>query len=308
MSGLRASIDIGSNSTLLLIAKVNGTISILQDHANITALGRDIDQTKEFHQESMATTFKVLSNYQKICHELGILAADIIATATEASRVARNSKDFYQKIKNEIGINVKLLKAQGEAYYTALGASLGESDETNELILCDIGGASTEFILFNCQTKELLDFISLPVGSVRMKDWKSRGVLEEELKNIYESFKSTKLGLFKRKKIVWTAGTMTGLSAVVQKLKSFDATKVHQSRFSRDSLKKSLAEFEQMTESEITRDYPYLGKRAQTLASGSLLALQLSDWLENPDFTISNFGLRHGTLYQGKIDERYCLN
>jgi exopolyphosphatase / guanosine-5'-triphosphate,3'-diphosphate pyrophosphatase len=306
---MRASIDIGSNSTLLLLAEVEGSaLKLKDDYAEVTALGKGIDKTKLFAPESMELTFKVLKNYKEICDRHKVSSSEIIATATEASRVVRNSKEFYSKVKKELGIEVKLISAEGEAFYTALGASLGASASKEILALCDIGGASTELILFDGQNKSLLDFISLPFGSVRVKDWSDQGLLDGEFKRIYKLFESTKLSVFKNRKILWTAGTMTALTAVIQKLPNFDASKVHQSCFKRSDLENLIAELEHLGSSYFNEKYPYLGKRAQTLVSGAQVALQLSKWIEINEFTISNFGLRHGTLYQGKINEKFLID
>lgn len=82
---IRASIDIGSNSILLLIAEVsNQKLTILASQSHVTQLGKLLDQHGVFHDVSMENSFTALKNYVLECQKWGVVAQDVICTATEA--------------------------------------------------------------------------------------------------------------------------------------------------------------------------------------------------------------------------------
>jgi exopolyphosphatase/guanosine-5'-triphosphate,3'-diphosphate pyrophosphatase len=120
----RASIDIGSNSVLLLAVELDSKGMITKELLNesfITSLGKDLDATKKFHPDSMKATYEALCEYKKMLNKINYLIENVIVTATEASRVSTNSREFFKRIKDEIGFNIQIISSDGEAYYTALG-------------------------------------------------------------------------------------------------------------------------------------------------------------------------------------------
>ena len=86
----KASIDIGSNSILLLAANIGAEVNIVLNESHVTGLGRDLDLNQEFIDIAMNESFNVLKDYTHACKKIGIEPKDIIVTATEASRVAKN--------------------------------------------------------------------------------------------------------------------------------------------------------------------------------------------------------------------------
>ncbi len=152
MSEKKASIDIGSNSALLLAAEVEKgqILNVLANESRVTGLGRGLDESGRFMEIAMQETYEALSEYVSICSSLGILPSEIFATATEASRVSSNSKAFFAKFKEELGINVQIITGEQEAEFSTKGALLG-ADKGRPHSIMDIGGASTEFIAVNAQ-------------------------------------------------------------------------------------------------------------------------------------------------------------
>ena len=121
---MRCSIDIGSNSTLLLVGEIVGdVINEVVDVATVTGLGKNIDKDSKFVEESMNLTFETLKGYKRIIEKNGLNPSEAIVTATEASRVATNAKDFFAKIKNELGFDITIISSEAEAYYTGRGVS-----------------------------------------------------------------------------------------------------------------------------------------------------------------------------------------
>ncbi|MDA9189468.1 hypothetical protein N9O57_00660 [bacterium] len=300
---IRAAIDIGSNSVLLCIANVSGEFKVLADISRVTQLGKSLDKTGVFHPDSMRATKLALEDYVSICkNEYKILSQDIIITATEASRVAKNSDLFYSDLKKSLGIKVCIINAEGEAYYTALGVGLSSSKKDCAII--DIGGASTEIIFFDNGKKEILSFTSLAVGSVRASDWIKEGVFKTNLKKALKELPNDTSNCALLNSI-WVAGTVTSLVSIYKKLDLYDASKVHDSVLNLKEVEEVHGILEKLTSEQIAVNYPILGKRSSSIAGGAKLVLELLRKLNLENFSISTFGLRHGTVFKGAIDEYY---
>src|SRR5690606_7305767 len=172
ISGVRASIDIGSNSILLLIAEVsNGVFKEIEKDAEVTALGKELDKNKEFIQESMDASLSVLKSYAERCDKHGLNRGDIVATATEAARTAKNSRSFFNRVEQELGIKVKIITPEAEAYFSSKGILFDTDFESEVITIMDIGGASTELITVNTKNFQILSSISMPIGAVRSTQW-----------------------------------------------------------------------------------------------------------------------------------------
>mgnify|MGYP001438253593 CR=1 FL=1 len=209
----RASIDIGSNSVLLLAAEVNEQGMMTKEILNesfITSLGKDLDVTKRFHPDSMHATYEALGAYKKMLEGIQFPVENVIVTATEASRVATNSREFFQKIKSELGFNIQIITSEGEAYYTALGVVSSFSKENDKIVVMDVGGASTELIRMNLNPFKIVETISLPVGSVRATDWTKKGEFEDKMQAIL----SPDLSSYHTETLICVAGSMTALASM----------------------------------------------------------------------------------------------
>lgn len=302
----RASIDIGSNSVLLLACEVkdNKIIRELLDESSITSLGKDLDKTGLFHSESMKATAETLKRYSVLCEKNGILPSDVIVTATEASRVAKNSSDFYSKIKAETGFTVQIITSEGEAYYTALGVASSLDNYKDSAIILDIGGASTELIKLNLNPFSIVNTISLPVGSVRGMDWRASGEFEIKMKDLLRQ----NLEEYKTKELVCVAGSMTALASMYLGLKEFDPLKIEGQSISFSSFCAFSEDLQKTSVENLLLLFPFLGKRAQMVSSGALVAQKIAEKLNIDKLKISTRGLRYGTVLSGDIDERFISN
>ena len=301
----RASIDIGSNTILLLAAEVNESPFSYKEFLNetfVTSLGKDLDKTGVFCENSLIDSFEALSAYKKQVEEFGIRPEDVIVTATEASRVAKNSKEFFEKVKTELGFKVQIISALGEAYYTSLGVIKGHKLVSDNAVIMDVGGASTELILIQKDPFEIKRTISLPVGSVRGTDWIEDGSFEERMKNLLSN---SELDNYKSDYLLCVAGSMTSLGGMVKGLKKFDSNEVNGSAIGFDKFLKFFESIEGLNPEELLQKFPFLGKRAKSILAGARLGLKMGRRLEIKSFEISTFGLRYGTLFSGKIESKY---
>lgn len=302
----RASIDIGSNSVLLLAVELDEKGEIKEELLNqsfITSLGKDLDVTEKFHQDSMLATYEALKNYKELLDKINFPINAVMATATEASRVATNSREFFKKIKNELGFNIKIISSSGEAYYTALGVVSSLVNPSNKIVVMDIGGASTELILINTTPFKIEKSISLPIGSVRATDWKNKNEFDSKIYDIL----SVDLNDYVTETLVCVAGSMTALASMYLGQKEYSDKKIEGMTISFKSFQDFSHDLQNTTVENLRLLFPFLGKRAPMVAAGSQVAEIIGSKLNIDLIKISTRGLRYGTVVKGGIDEQFII-
>jgi len=153
-----AAVDIGTNSTRLLVADVDGeTVTPVVRLAKITHLGEGVDAARRLLPDAIARVYTVLEQYREELEALG--AEHTVAVGTSAVRDAANGAEFMRGVAASFGFETRLLSGDEEAELNRRGVG---ADEVSTLIL-DVGGGSTELIAGRFQT-------SLDVGSVRLAE------------------------------------------------------------------------------------------------------------------------------------------
>ncbi|MBD64009.1 MAG: hypothetical protein CME62_02300 [Halobacteriovoraceae bacterium] len=302
---IRASVDIGSNSVLLLMAQISDHhFDILANESRVTGLGRGLDDTGLFCDEAMVDTFQALTEYKLICEKNKIDPSEVIVTATEASRVASNAQSFFQKIKDELGFSITIISGLGEAYYSTTGVLFDKNIDSEIITIMDIGGASTELIQVETKSQNIRSSFSMPVGVVRMTNWRDKGCELENLQEVLSRF-SLELSQVKTNQLYCVAGTMTSIANMLLGHKDFIEEEVHGFQFEKTQLTSLIEKTEEYTPEEFLSLYPFLGKRSQTIKAGLKLAKNVLDVLECKRVYVSTYGLRYGTILAGQIEEKY---
>jgi len=305
---MKACIDVGSNTILLLVGNYDGKWVEQKTYSTITALGKNIDQTRVFSPESIEASYEAFKNYAKIIEGYDINPKDVIVTATEASRVVTNSEEFFKGISNDFGFTVSIISSEGEAFYTAFGVMSGLDVTRNpeeRLAIIDIGGASTELIQIKAQPQfEYIQSISLPVGSVRGTDWLNKGEFDSKMAEILNL---PDLSSYKTNHIICVAGSMTAIAGMLKKLVYYSDDFVHGSVFDFNDLSNLFNQVELLKIGQLASLFPFLGKRSETIRAGLKIGTDIGRFLGVNTFEISTFGLRHGVMAAGKIEEKYVV-
>jgi exopolyphosphatase/guanosine-5'-triphosphate,3'-diphosphate pyrophosphatase len=303
---IRASIDIGSNSVLLLVGEFDENSNTLSNEilnlSFVTSLGKDLDKTKQFHPDSMKATYEALTSYKTELEKIKFKPEDVLVTATEASRVATNAKEFYKKIKDELGFSVTLISAEGEAYYTALGVASGLKED-EEVVIMDMGGASTELIRVKLNPFQIHDSISLPVGSVRATDWRKDNSFEKKMHGLL----NRDLSYYNTKTLLGVAGSMTSLATMYMGKNTYSDQAIDGMNMNFNSFKEFTLDLQNTTIENLLLLFPYLGKRAPMLAAGATVAKMIGEKLNIEKIQISTRGLRYGVLVTGSIDQKFRI-
>lgn len=302
---LRATIDIGSNSVLLLIADLTNSKFIeIEKESFITQLGRDLDKTKQFHSESMTATFEAIKTYAHSCDKHGIPRESIIATATEASRVAQNATEFFEKIETELGVKIQIITSQAEAFFSTKGILFNSKFDAEVITIMDVGGASTELIKVNTKNFQILETISMPVGAVRATNWLQDNLFVQNLQKVFIDFRN-EIDKFQSKELYCVAGTMTSLGNMHLMRKEFVEDDVHGLTMKAEDIDFMFKKYSEWESAQFLEAFPFLQKRSQSIRGGLHLVYHLIHRLLVKDVTVSTYGLRYGTLLEGKIKSEF---
>lgn len=214
----KAALDIGTNSTRLLIAekdsKDNSYRIILQSSA-ITRIGEGMKDDKTIKDQPLARTIEALLDYRRILADYQV--SDYRLVATSAMRDALNQEQVLERIKKETGFDVQVISGSLEAELSYRGAV---ADFSGQQVIIDIGGGSTEVIF---EKDGQIHFTSTNLGAVRLMDDQSLYLKMEELfaENIPDH------RIITESELVGVGGTITTLAAVKLKMEKYDWEKIH---------------------------------------------------------------------------------
>ncbi len=303
---LVASIDIGTNSTHLLIADINldlKTFSIKFTDKSSTRLG-ERDEDGNLTEESIQRVFKTLKRFKDYCESNGV--KHIITAATSAVREAPNGREFINRVQGEIGIQIELISGFEEARLIYLGVLSGMALEDHSYVIIDIGGGSTELIL--ADKKDAIALTSSRVGAVRLKnDFLDGDLINKERANFLRTFIQGSLepsvAKIKRRlqkgklvSMIATSGTAISLGNLILSGQGQPKQKMHGYKFSKESLKIILEKLIKMPSSEINKIPSLNERRAEIIIPGALILEASMDMLDFNELTISERALREGLV------------
>ena len=228
---MRAVIDIGTNSVLLLLARrgPDGALEVLRDQSTITRLGQGAAASGMLAPSAIARTVDCLAEYRATAEAAG--AERIIAVATEGVRMARNQRDFLEPAAEALGVAVRLLSGAEEAELSYLSVAR-ETPGGGALRVLDIGGGSTELVVG--EGTEVRAAASLAVGSVRMTE--RLFTADPPTPEMLAAVRAEALAAFEASMPMTPvlhalAGTATTTAALLLELAVYDRMKVDGSRF-----------------------------------------------------------------------------
>ena len=161
-----AAIDIGTNTTRLIVAKVSGgSLEELERRSVITRLGEGVDKSGVLSAAGIERVEKTLSDYREIVKRLGVTSTLVVATS--AFRDASNGGEFLREIERRFGFKVQLLSGNDEALLAFRGATYRRS-LMHSVLVVDIGGGSTELVLGDAAGYSF--YVSLDIGAVRLTE------------------------------------------------------------------------------------------------------------------------------------------
>lgn len=272
-------IDLGTNSTRLLIADVHdGIVLEIGRGLRITRLGEGVDSSRELLPAAVARVRGVLDGYRRELDRLG--AERTLAVATSAARDAVNGEAFLDEVESSYGFATRLLSGDQEAALTFRGVAAGRAPAPRTLIV-DIGGGSTELILPDRH-------LSLDVGCVRLterfgEDADAAGDAVSRL-----------LPDWPVEAAVGVAGTVTSLAALDLGLACYDPALVHGHVLTAAAVDEQLARLSSLGLAERRRLPGLEPERAPVIVAGTAILRAALRRYELGAIEASEHDLLHG--------------
>jgi exopolyphosphatase/guanosine-5'-triphosphate,3'-diphosphate pyrophosphatase len=296
-----AVVDIGTNSTRLLIADVDrstGVVHELLRRSKVTRLGAGVDSGGSLSEQAIARVLDTLGDYRSAIDSHGCTAN--LGVLTSAARDAANGASFAELVRDDYGLDARVLTGEEEAQLTFLGAMSDRRESSEPTVVIDIGGGSTEFIVGVGRAARF--HTSLPAGVVRMSERHihSDPPAPEELERLAGDTRAIFLeGLPPEERApvrqgVAVAGTATSAAAIDQELDPYDPARVHGYPLPLATVELLLARLATMDEAG-RRELPGLDPdRAPTIVAGLVLLAEALRAFELDRAEVSEHDILHG--------------
>lgn len=300
---LRAGIDIGTNTILLLVAEVEkGRVAhVLEDHVRVVRLGQGVDKNRSFHPEAVERARACFRDYAAILAQYP--GADLRAVATSGSRDARNSEEFFAEVEREFGISVRVISGEEEALLSFRGALPEDARDPHSIAVLDIGGGSSEIVGLKPGSEDLFRF-SFDMGCVRMTErflpsdpptGKEVASLRAFVRNELAKQKEI-LGALEGRTLIGVAGTATYLASSRLGLTKFDLEKVHGSVVGGKDVSALIRRFSDMTAAERLGIGGMDKGRADVILAGAVILEEVLKAAGLDSYQASVRGLRYGAV------------
>lgn len=291
-----ASIDLGSNSTRLLIADItNGTITTIYKEHQVTRMADKLSETKIISKEATKRVLKVLAGYFKTINKNNVENIQIVGTA--ALRDAKNSQEIIQLIEKRFGFEVDIVSGEEEGVLTSVGV-LNSLGSLENFLIVDIGGRSTEFI-YDYDKKIISKSINIGVVSLSELFFDKLPASEKAVLLAREYIESQLLESngFDGRLMVGVAGTFTSLASIFLEQTQFNEKEIHLTELKNEDIFEISNELMQLNEPQIITKYKGLDpKRAKTIQAGILLAKEIISKYNVNSIRVSNSDILEGLI------------
>ncbi|MGQ0554858.1 MAG: Ppx/GppA phosphatase family protein [Nitrospiraceae bacterium] len=297
-----AGIDIGTLTCRLLIADLapGHSLKELRSERRILRLGEGVDQTKRLSSAAMDRVIHCLQEWRNVIDGYHVEATAVVATS--AVRDAANRDDFLERVKREAGFEVEVISGEEEARRTLLGIRSGLPTGVTDILALDIGGGSTEFILDRPGVKPIVRSINIGVVRLCERVLRHDPPTDEEVRQAREWVRRemktavAEMAGFETATFVGTAGTVTSLAAMGQKLPTYEPVRIH-------NYVLKLATIWELEQTLLSRTkaervgLPGLEKnREEVIAAGAIIIRTIMETLVQQSVLVSDLGLREGVL------------
>ena len=326
---LYAALDLGTNSCRMLIAQPKGSqFTVVDSFSKTVQLGVGLEASGRLSRASMNRTVQALRICQKKLERHNVRRMRLVAT--EACRRAENARDFMRQVRRETGLSLEIISPEEEARLAVISCAPLVSSTTEQLLVVDIGGGSTELVWIDLsgvpqaeRARAIMGlhsgFDAQPVGGARVVDWISvpLGVatLRDQFGDVEDDaprfalmswFFEEQLASFspynaqqKREgfQIIGTSGTVTTVAASFLGLRRYDRTKVDGLQMTSDQIDFVIRDYLSLGP-EGRRTDPRIGRdRHALIMSGAAILQALMRIWPTDRLSVADRGLREGLLY-----------
>jgi exopolyphosphatase/guanosine-5'-triphosphate,3'-diphosphate pyrophosphatase len=311
----RAVIDVGTNSVKLLVAEIQGRdVRPLWEDSKQTRLGQGFYETHRLQAEPIAKTAKAVTTFAAKARELKAQSVRVIATS--AARDAVNPQDLVSAIETAAGLKVEIISGEKEAEWVFHGVTTDPALATQPLLLLDVGGGSTEFILGQDEHMHFRE--SFPLGTVRLmekvphSDPPRREELAEcrtWLKTFLETVVRPKLALKMNwggavhspntgLQLVGTGGTVSILARMELKADDYNRERIEATRLSLERVSWQVQNLWRLPLAERQRIIGLPAKRADVILTGAVIYEAMMEQFGFTELRVSTRGLRFAAVME----------
>ena len=307
----RAVIDIGTNSVKLLVAAVAGhDVRPLHEASKQTRLGKGFYETHQLQADALAQTADAVKTFATSASAFG--AETIRVIATSAARDAKNPRDLTDAVAHASGLAIEIITGEQEAHLAFRGVTSDPELAAHPLLLLDVGGGSTEFILGHGSRKDFCH--SFPLGSVRLLEKfpisdppapaelaACRAYLKEFLRREVRPKLDAELRYefkFDRVRLVGTGGTTTILARMEAQLDDFDRDRIEAVRLSAAGVRAHVERLWSLPLAERKQVIGLPSKRADVILTGAVIYETVMEELGFTELRVSTRGLRFAAVMQ----------
>jgi exopolyphosphatase/guanosine-5'-triphosphate,3'-diphosphate pyrophosphatase len=297
----RATIDIGSNSILLLIVTTEG--EVILDEARVVGLGRGLGDGGMLQPQRMEAALTVLAEYADLAAQHSVPAWMVKAVATSGARRALNARAFLERVRTRTGLRVRVVTGDEEAWLTWAGARADLPLPSGPLAVVDPGGGSTELVLG--EGERVATKLSLELGVVRLTERhfgpnpdryrpKQLARLREEVRGVLAGIEWT----VHPRALIAVAGTVTTIAAMHRGLTEWQRDAIHGARLSRGVFRRWVDRLLDSTPAERRAWAAVAPQRADYLLAGSCLLEEICTAAHRDSLLVSDGGVRYGLLHE----------
>ncbi len=296
-----ATVDIGTNTVLLLIAESTpGGLVAIEEKATVTRLGQGVDKTRVLHPDAVERTCECLKDYAARIHSHRVDRVAVIGTS--AMRDAVGGTAVVDLVASRFGTPARVISGQEEARLVFAGSTSGLEAIPSPLIAFDVGGGSSEIVRGTRIPGRPIDldyFESFDVGSVRLTERHrfSDPPREEELRATWADAAGAFTSVPVRAQghpIVGTAGTVTTLASISLGVETYDPSQVHGYTMRVAELERVVNRLGAVSLAERKKIPGMHPGRADIIVAGGIVVLAILRHLEATEIRVSDRGLRWG--------------
>jgi exopolyphosphatase/guanosine-5'-triphosphate,3'-diphosphate pyrophosphatase len=291
-----ASIDLGSNSTRLLIAEVDDQEfnALIRKHV-VTKMSENIEQTGVISTEAFKRVNSTLRDFKKLLIANDV--DDVFVVGTAALRDAKNSDEIIENIRNKYDFEVEVLSGHEEGITTSVGV-LHFMQNTENFLIIDIGGRSTEFI-YEYENKIVSKSLNLGVVTLSEKYFSNLPIGQELIDKAKLKIETelSQLDINDKKNVIGVSGTALSLASIFLDQENFNEEELHEIKIDIDNVQEINKRILKMTEAEIITKFRGIDpKRASTITSGIFLLEIILSYYSNTPIIISKNDILEGLI------------
>ena len=291
-----ASIDLGSNSTRLLIAELNNQeFNVLHRIHVVTKMSENLEQTGEISSAAVKRVYSALRTFKKLIIKNNVDEVFVIGTA--ALRDSKNADELIENIRKKFDFEIDVLSGHDEGITTSLGV-LHFMENIENFLIVDIGGRSTEFI-YEFENKIISQSLNLGVVTLSEKYF-SKLPSEQKLLDSAKFDIETELShlnINDKKNVIGVSGTALSLASIFLDQQFFDEEKLHGVQIDLQNVGNINSRLLNLNEAEIITKFKGVDpKRAATITSGIFLLEIILNHYSNSPIIISKYDILEGLI------------